>query len=558
MESKKYFLNKYWWILLFVLISPTTFSLLVPGYYGASDDLHIAWLFEMDRTLRAGQIPPRFVPDLSFGFGYPLFNFVFPLPFYFGEMFHLLSLNFVDSIKAVFALSLFTSGFAMFFLLREFVGRLLSLAGALIYIYAPYRAVDIYVRGAIGETVAFIFLPLIILSIIKITKQKRNLKWIGICALSVGGLILSHNISAYMFIPFALLFCLTRLINVRFSLKPLVETFFGFFLGLLVSIYFWLPAITESRLMKYDTVFNFADHFPSLLQLFKPYWGYGASVPGPYDGISFFLGLPGIFAFITGILLLISLWKKTSLTEKSLLIWAILSLLIAIFLMNFRSSFIWSNFPFFPYFQFPWRFLMLTTFFLPFFIIPFKFFKYSNLAGIILIFLTILISFNYFRPEDFLGRTDEYYLKRYIPYPKANTEYQDTQEEYLRLPKETSVRPNKLYPIVSYSDLKIINTRKNSEFNYLFLLESSNSGILRFNKYFFPGWVAQLNNNPTKIIPGEKFGEITVKIPAGKSKIRIYFTEIPWKVALDIVSIISLITALFFISLGSKFKRVVI
>lgn len=76
-------------ILLFVLSVPAIAALIPGGFYGASDDLHIAWLNQMHRALMSGQIPPRFVPDLSFGFGYPLFNFVFPLPFYIGEVFHL-------------------------------------------------------------------------------------------------------------------------------------------------------------------------------------------------------------------------------------------------------------------------------------------------------------------------------------------------------------------------------------------------------------------------------------------------------------------------------------
>lgn len=558
MEEIGYSINnffiKFWWLILFIAISPTTFSLIVPGFYGASDDLHIAWLFEMDRSLKSGQFPPRLVPDLSYGFGYPLFNFVFPLPFYLGEAFHVLGLNLVDSIKAVFALSLFASGFAMYFLLREFVNKQLAVVGALIYVYAPYRAVDIYVRGAIGEVVAFIFLPLIILSIIKLTKEKNdlNLKWIGICSLSVGGLILSHNISAYMFIPLALLLCLMKLINLKFSLKPLAQTFLGFSLGLLISIYFWLPAVVDSNLMKYDTVFNFADHFPTMLQLFTPYWGYGASVPGPYDGMSFFLGLSGIFVFSAGIILLLLSWRRFSFNEKAFLIWVIASFFIGIFLMNFRSSFVWLNVPLLPYFQFPWRFLMLTTFLLPLFVIPFKFFKNSNLAGVVLIVLTILISFNYFKPEDFLGRGDEYYLNRYIPYPDASVEYQRTQEEYLRLSKNTATRPEKLYPIASSADFEIKNTVKNSEFNYSFLIESLNSGTLNFNKYFFPGWIAQVNRKTVPISPGEKFGEITVKIPAGESNVRVYYRETTFKILLDIISLVSLIISVLLITLHSK------
>ena len=83
-----------WWATI-TLALPAAFSLFVPGFFGASDDLHIGWLYEMDKAIKMLQIPPRFVPDLSFGFGYPLFNFVFPLPFYIGEVFHLLGLNFL-------------------------------------------------------------------------------------------------------------------------------------------------------------------------------------------------------------------------------------------------------------------------------------------------------------------------------------------------------------------------------------------------------------------------------------------------------------------------------
>ena len=138
-----------WWIFL-ILWVPSVWALFVSGYYGASDDLHIAWLFELHKTLMMGQIPPRFVPDLSFGFGYPLFDFVFPLPFYVGEIFHLLGLNFVDSVKAVFFISVPLSAYFMYLFLRQFTSKSLSLAGAVLYVYTPYRAVDLSIRGAIG------------------------------------------------------------------------------------------------------------------------------------------------------------------------------------------------------------------------------------------------------------------------------------------------------------------------------------------------------------------------------------------------------------------------
>src|SRR5687768_16336957 len=129
--------EKYTIVLLLILVMPAIFSLFVPGFYGASDEVHIAWLYEMDRTLKTGQIPPRYVPDLSFGFGYPLFNFVFPLPFYIGEIFHSLGFSLVDSIKMVFGLSIPLSAVFMYILLNQFSGKVASLLGAVLYIYAP-------------------------------------------------------------------------------------------------------------------------------------------------------------------------------------------------------------------------------------------------------------------------------------------------------------------------------------------------------------------------------------------------------------------------------------
>src|SRR3989344_6132035 len=285
--------------LISIIISiPAVLALIPKGFYGASDEVHIAWLYEMYETIKLGQIPPRFVPDLSFGFGYPLFNFVFPLPFYIGSLFHFIGFNLVDSIKAVFFLSVPLSGFFMYKLLKVFSNSFISLIGSLIYVYSPYRATDIYVRGAIGEIVAFVFLPLIILTLTKVTEKNKEFKtiskWIGIGALGISFLILSHNIISYMFFPFAIVFVLIRLNNIGWNKSALKYVAILGIIGLLVSSYFWLPAILESSLMKYETVFNYWDHFPSLNQLVTPYFGYGASVACNYDIMSFFMGSANI------------------------------------------------------------------------------------------------------------------------------------------------------------------------------------------------------------------------------------------------------------------------
>ena len=510
-KVEKFLFKNIFWVVLFLSI-PAIWALLVPGFFGASDDLHIAWLQQMDAVIKLGKFPPRFVPDLSFGYGYPLFNFVFPLPFYIGEVFHLLGLSFVNSIKAVFLVSVPVSGYFMYKFLKEHTSFWLALAGAMVYIYTPYRATDIYIRGAIGEIFAFIFPPLVAYAITKIAKEK-DLKWVSILGLSTAGLILSHNIMAYMFLPFLLILS----ILVGFKLK----TLFGFIMGLLISIYFWLPAIVESKLMKYDTVFNFVDHFPTIRQLVTPYFGYGASVAGPYDGMSFFMGAINLILILSALVFYKKLNKVT--------VWALFMIGVSVFMMNFRSSFFWQNLPLVPYFQFPWRFLSLTTFATSILIIVLDKFKYSKQVGIAIIVGVIALNFSFFRPHDFLGRTDEYYLNRYIPNPVASPEYLKTQEEYLRLPVGTEVRPDKLSPNKGLDNSFEVDYKKEAVFDY--------------SKYYFPGWVVKIDGKKIEAYAGKPYGQVQFKVPAGKHTVDISFKETPFRMVLDIVSLLSLVVA---------------
>ncbi len=539
-------LTKYIWVFLILLLIPAFWALFIPGYFGASDDIHMAWLYEMHKTLLMGKFPPRFVPDLSFGFGYPLFNFAFPLPFYISEIFHLSGLSLVDSVKGLFFTSIPLSFIFMYFLLRQFTSYSLSLAGAFLYVYTPYRSVDLYVRGAIGEVLSFVFLPLIVLSVVKLDSSK-NIQWIGVGGLALASLVLSHNITAYMFLPFVLLFFLMQFfvsLNRKVFLKKFILMFL---LGLLISLYFWLPAVVDSKLMKYDTVFNFADHYPTILQLITPYWGYGASVPGPGDGISFFLGIVNLLVLIFGIIGLVSYWNKISKVKKIFLIWALISIASVIFMMNYRSVFFWNIIPFLPYFQFPWRFLMVTTFSIPILVVALEKFGHERGVAAFLIVFTVISTGTYFRPQDFLGRKDDYYINRYIPTPQASKEYKKTQEEYLRLPQNTEVRPNRNYPLVTSSDVNILENINLNGLDTTLKIESEKGGIINYNKYLFPGWVVKIDEKVIQLSPGSPFGQITFYVPAGVHKVEVNFEETIFKKILDAISFLSFLVSLWMV-----------
>src|SRR5512140_526178 len=78
--------------------------MLQAGYFwGAHDARHsVYFLFEFDRVFQDGIWYPRWFPDMTYGYGYPLFNIYGPLAFYVGELFHILGYNFVTAVKLVF------------------------------------------------------------------------------------------------------------------------------------------------------------------------------------------------------------------------------------------------------------------------------------------------------------------------------------------------------------------------------------------------------------------------------------------------------------------------
>src|SRR5579859_5337982 len=93
--------TRYRSILLVILIATSSvFSLFHSGLPPTHDgEYHVVRFYEFYRVLRSGVIYPRWAPDLNFGYGVPLFNYVYPLPNYISSLLHIFSISFIDSFK---------------------------------------------------------------------------------------------------------------------------------------------------------------------------------------------------------------------------------------------------------------------------------------------------------------------------------------------------------------------------------------------------------------------------------------------------------------------------
>jgi len=143
------------------------------GYFPMHDDLQMMRQLQMEKCLKDRQIPCRWVPDMGYGYGYPLFNFYPPLPYYIGQVFRWLGFAFTTTAKLTFALQFFLSGITMFLLAADLWGVWGGLLSAVFYVWAPYHSVDVFVRGAMNEAWAFVWFPLIFWSAKKLIESEK-------------------------------------------------------------------------------------------------------------------------------------------------------------------------------------------------------------------------------------------------------------------------------------------------------------------------------------------------------------------------------------------------
>jgi len=109
--------------LLLILSVPAISSLFSPGYFPMHDDTQVARVVTMGRALRNGEFPVRWVSDLGYGYGYPIFNFYGPLPYYIGGSLYALGINGLIATKTMMIFGLILAAVSMYAFGAKVVGR---------------------------------------------------------------------------------------------------------------------------------------------------------------------------------------------------------------------------------------------------------------------------------------------------------------------------------------------------------------------------------------------------------------------------------------------------
>lgn len=547
-------------ILLIILTIPAFYLMIRPGIFSMSDPA-VFRMFEYDKCIKDLQFPCRFSPDVAFEYGQPLFNFYGQLPFFIGETFVLLGVSILDTIKILFILSLLLSAISMYLLANQiWQNRYSALICAIIYTYAPYRAVDIYVRGALSEAWAFVFFPLIIYFFNRFTEKKDKLSLIFF-SLLLAGLILTHNLSVLMFTPFLIVWGLYTLYTKKlWKLVPKILLAFLFTLGF--TAFYVLPVIFESKFISIDETtkgyFDFRAHFVTLFQIFlSRYWGYGASLWGEDDRLSLSIGQ---IQWIVPFFIFIALFIKRNLRKYNIF-WLLLGVgFFYLFMTHNKSAFIWEALLPLKYLQFPWRFLGLAVFCFSLSVGTIALiFKRRTLIviSILIIGLTIYLNLGFFKPDLWFNITDQQQFSGKSYEQQAAASLRDYWPSFAKEVPSTFAPKNPLF-VAEQETGMLINTngegkeiyKKSNTASYLVIAETNSK--VSFPIAYFPGWKAYINNKPLNVYPYGDLGLITGDFLPGRYEVFLKFENTLVRQIGNSVSIFTFVAVLLFLSANSK------
>ncbi len=534
-------------LLLIVVCGFAMLPLFHAGLFPMHDDEQISRLYELHKVLGDGQIPPRWVPDLGFGYGFPLYNFYPPLFYYVAELFHLFSFSFITATKLALGLSFLLSAGFMYAWVKDRFGRLAGMFAALVYVYAPYHAVDIYVRGAFAEFFSFVWIPAVLWSFDKLSR-KQSFGNIVLCGIFLACVVLSHNLVAMQVIPFFVIYACVLLFQQRKACTSLMKGFiFSGIISLGISAYFWIPALLEKKFTLVDTILtkelaNYAIHFVCPNQLWSSPWGYGGSIAGCLDGLSFEIGKVHIGLIAFGIILFVMFGKNLS--QRLIGITGIGLFGLSIFLTTQYSAFIWNAIVPLAYLQFPWRFLIIAAVFSSFIggycIFAIRKLLDVKIASVVVIICSIIVLFavrNDFKPQRYMLVGDDHYI--------TDINWLVSSMSYEYVPKEVATEksaigttllaitqkdiPQKSYRVVSGQMKVFENKNKSQEKEYTILVQER--GIFQINTYSFPGWLVIVNGAKVRYNDTNRLHLIQLALNPGKYHVRAIFQDtLPRKV----------------------------
>lgn len=529
---------------------------------------HSAWydltrMVEFNAAIRAGDYFPLWSPDFYYGHGSPIFQFYSPLVYFVTEIPVLAGMDIPSAVKLIEVLALIGSGITMYHLAARHVSRWAACFAALLYMVAPYRFLDLFVRHAFAEHFAFLWLPAIVWGTERFVTTRSRASLVG-GAVAVAGLILTHNIMALIGLPVCIVIGWMLAARAR-DWTAVLRAACPAAIGIGLAAFFWWPAFAGRDLIQAEQSLTSGhfDYHSNFLETSKfVNLGWGAADARQVAEMSLQIGL---LHFLLGIAALILLLGKKWRSRWSIA--GVVVLVGALFMCHAASAPIWAALPLLRYVQFPWRFLGLallgaamcgaTVFDRIKAIFP----RMGPLVlGISLVVLLVayypFYATAYFlagdaRTNSLIGGTPEQVkamrangtlcsVDRIVTPDKMRSigEHATSADDFL--PKGVTEKPTAPAPDPVSTAAGEVTESTRPAFNcYRAKVSMRTDGSVELHQFWFPGWVARVDGRASEVVSEGKTAIVSCPVPMGEHVVEFEYTGLPQRRAGLAISLIS-------------------
>jgi len=503
---------------------------------------HVKLAMSFDKLLSERIYIPQWSSNACSGFGCPVFQYIYPLPYYFISFSHKLGASYILATKFVLSISFVLSGYFMYLFAKNEFGGKSGFVSGIFYVFAPYHLIAVHFRSAVGEVLSFVFLPLCFYFISKyISDRKVYLSIFG--GLMYFFLILSHQVTALLTLPLLVFFIIYACKVKRADISVIYGITLYFVTAFLLSVYYLLPVLIESKYIQFSKLVSIS-FAPISSYISSPlnYW-FGLMYQGLngelYPQIGFFHLAIIIFGIYTA--------NKFSKIIQ-ILLFGILFLIVIYFVLMLPISIqLYKIIPLLNNIQFSWRFIIEIGFLIAFFAgITLKNASRQTIAffciGVVSLSLLNWSSRSY-QPgvDDKRLENEKIYNEKPCDIEISTPVWVPTCSRWI------GMNPKQILETVS--NPVNITVLQNNTLEKVFLVNSSSDMLLRANIYYYPGWTVLVDNKEQQVstVLSHKKGLIHFRTDSGLHKVEIEYRDTPVRFYSRVVSISTLAVVVIYL-----------
>ena len=539
-------------VILFIISAIFVFDLFIHNGRPSTFDgpTHLANIAQVHVGLSNGEFPVRWGGEFA-RYGWPAPQFAQQITSYLGALITFITNDIVMSYNLVVFIAAFFSSLLMYIFLRFYVHQMPALVGTIVFHFAPYRIMNVYIRGALPEFFASIFIITILIALYLIIKKEKVVGYY-LLALSIAGLILTH---LFMLVVASILFIFYGLYLLNENRNHLffkcIALGLSIGLGIGLTAYYILPLFMEVKYLYYGGAGGHfvQGHFLTWQNYLTEQWYYFFQGDIDVRGHVHQSGIVESLILIFSLIYLTLQYVNKKSVNTFLLIVTIVGAIYIFFTTSLSSMFYQTPL---GSIQHPWR--MLTGFIIiPPLTLALLFDKLPK-KYVLASFVIILIALGILRFPQLYGKN--YLLENQTNYYNTFDNLHGTIMNTIWM-GEVRDYPFQDTKIEIFEgdgtilDLNILNSSRSYKIN-----SKSNAKVVDYT-FYFPGWKTYIDSKETQIQfqDPQYRGVITYEIPPGQHHITSIFTNTKPRILGNILSMMSILAFAILVIIYPKIQQ---